>query len=133
MILPVAIYAAGLAGFFSKSFRSFMLEVLGQDYLRTARAKGLKNSVIIYLHAVKNTLLPLASIVGPSIAYLIIGAFIVEEFFGIPGIGQLTANSVINSDYAVIEGTTLILVVFVVVINMLTDIFYAVVDPRIRI
>ena len=133
MILPVLIYTAGLAGFFAKSFRSFLLEVLQQDYIRTAKAKGLKNRVVIYRHAVKNTLLPLASIVGPTIAYLIVGAFIIEYFFGIPGIADITATSVINSDFAVIEATTLILALFVVFINMLTDIFYAVVDPRVRL
>lgn len=133
MILPVGIYAAGLAGFFSKSFRSFMLEVLRQDYIRTARAKGLKNRVVIYLHAAKNTLLPLASIVGPTIAYLIVGAFIIEFFFEIPGIAYFTATSVINSDFAVIEATTLLLAIFVIFVNMLTDIFYAMVDPRVRL
>jgi peptide/nickel transport system permease protein/oligopeptide transport system permease protein len=133
MVLPVTIYAAGLAGLFAKSFRSFMLEVLRQDYIRTARAKGLKERVVVYLHAMKNTLLPLASIIGPTIAYLIIGAFIVEFFFGIPGIAQDTVNSITNSDYALIEATTLMLAVFVIVVNMLTDIFYAAVDPRVRL
>lgn len=133
MILPVTIYAAGLAGFFAKSFRSFMLEVLSQDFIRTARAKGLKNRIVIYRHAVKNTLLPLASIVGPTIAYLIVGAFIIEYLFSIPGIGYITAESVIDSNFPVIEATTLMLAVFVIIVNMLTDIFYAMVDPRVRI
>ncbi len=110
-----------------------MLEVMGQDYIRTARAKGLKSRVVIYLHAMKNTLLPLASIVGPTIAFLIVGAFIIEYFFGIPGIAYITAESVINTDYPVIEATTILLAAFVVVVNMLTDIFYAMVDPRVRI
>lgn len=133
MILPVTLYAAALAGFFAKSFRSFMLEVLQQDYIRTARAKGLKERRVIYLHAFKNTLLPLASIVGPTIAFLITGAFIIETFFGIPGIGLTTVQAVTGSDYPVIEATTLILAVFVVFVNMLTDIFYAMVDPRVRL
>jgi ABC-type dipeptide/oligopeptide/nickel transport system permease component len=133
MVLPVTLYAAGIAGFFAKSFRSFMLEVLQQDYIRTARAKGLKQRVVIYLHASKNTLLPLASIVGPTIAFLIVGAFIVETFFGVPGIGLTTVDSVLSNDYPVVEATTLILAAFVVIVNMLTDIFYAMVDPRVRI
>lgn len=132
-ILPEVLFALGLAGFFAKSFRSFLLEVLSQDYVRTARAKGLKNRVVIYLHACKNTLLPLASIVGPTIAFLIVGAFIIETFFGIPGIGLTTVDAVLASNYPVIEATTLILAAFVVFINMLTDIFYAMVDPRVRI
>lgn len=132
-ILPVTLFAAGLTGYFAKSYRSFVLEVLSQDYIRTARAKGLKQSAILIVHAVKNTLLPLASIVGPTVAYLITGAFIIETFFGIPGIGYITVESIFNSDYAVIEATTLLLAAFVVVINFLTDIVYAMVDPRVRL
>lgn len=133
MTLPVLIFALGLSGYFAKSFRSFMLEVLRQDYVRTARAKGLKERTVIYLHAMKNTLLPLASIVGPTVAFLITGAFIIEFFFDIPGVGFITINSITASDYPVIEGTTIILAAFVVFINMLTDIFYAMIDPRVRL
>jgi ABC-type dipeptide/oligopeptide/nickel transport system permease component len=133
MILPVTLYAAGLAGFFAKSFRSFMLEVLNQDYIRTAKAKGLKERRVNYIHAFKNTLLPLASIVGPTVAFLITGAFIVETFFGIPGIGLTTVDAVTGSDYPVIEATTLVLAMFVVFVNMVTDIFYAMIDPRVRL
>jgi ABC-type dipeptide/oligopeptide/nickel transport system permease component len=133
MVLPVTIYAAGLAGYLAISFRSFMLEVMQQDYIRTARAKGLKSWIITFRHAGKNTLLPLASIVGPLIAFLIIGAFVIEFFFGIPGIGYITITSIIQSDYPVIEGTTIILAAFVVLINMFTDIFYALVDPRVKL
>jgi ABC-type dipeptide/oligopeptide/nickel transport system permease component len=133
LVLPVTIYAAGLTGYFAKSFRSFMLEVLNQDYIRTARAKGLRERIIIYTHAVKNTLLPLASIVGPVIAYLITGAFVIETFFGIPGVGYITVNSAVNSDYPVIEATVILLAVFTVLVNFLTDLFYAMVDPRVRV
>lgn len=133
MILPVALFALGLAGFWAKSFRSFMLEVMHQDYIRTARAKGLKQHTVIGLHAIKNTLLPLASIVGPTVAFLIVGQFLVETFFGIPGIGLTTVDAVLSADYPVVEATTLMLAAFVVVVNMLTDIFYAMVDPRVRI
>ncbi len=131
MVLPVTLYAAGLAGYFAVSFRSFLLEVLRQDYIRTARAKGLKNRVIVYVHATKNTLLPLASIVGPTVAFLITGAFVIEFFFGIPGIGYITITSLTESNYPIIEGTTILLVTFVVLVNMLTDIVYALIDPRI--
>lgn len=132
-VLPVGIYGIGLAGYFAKSFRSFMLEVMQQDYIRTARAKGLKYRLVIYRHAIKNTLLPLASIVGPTVALLIVGNFIVETFFSIPGIGLTTIDAVTSSDYPVIEATTIMLAAFVVVVNMLTDIFYSLVDPRVRI
>lgn len=133
MVLPIGVYAAGLTGFFAKSFRSFMLEILQQDYIRTARAKGLRQSTIIVLHAMKNTLLPLASIVGPTIAYLIVGAFLIEQFFAIPGIAYETVHSNLTGDYGVIEATTILLAAFVVVVNMLTDIFYTVVDPRVKL
>jgi ABC-type dipeptide/oligopeptide/nickel transport system permease component len=133
VVLPVAAYSAGLAGYFAKSFRSFMLEVLQQDYIRTARAKGLRQRTIIVLHAMKNTLLPLASVVGPTVAYLIVGAFIIERFFAIPGIANETVQAVFSGDYGVIEATTIMLAAFVVVINMLTDIFYTVVDPRVSL
>jgi peptide/nickel transport system permease protein/oligopeptide transport system permease protein len=133
LVLPVTLYAAGLTGYFAKSFRSFMLEVLQQDYIRTARAKGLLPRIIIYRHAVRNAMLPLASIVGPVVAFLIVGAFIIEYFFSIPGIAYITVTSVTQSDYPVIEATTVLLAGFVVVVNMLTDILYAVIDPRIEL
>ncbi len=133
MIMPVVLFAAGLAGFFAKSFRSFLLEVLQEDFIRTARAKGLKERVVIYLHAGKNTLIPLASIVGPTMAFLVVGAFIIENFFGIPGIGNITVSAVTQSDYPVIQATTILLATAVVFINFLTDVFYALVDPRVRI
>jgi ABC-type dipeptide/oligopeptide/nickel transport system permease component len=133
MIMPVLIFGLGIAGYFAKSFRSFMLEVLQQDYIRTARSKGLKERVVIYLHALKNTLLPLATIVGPTIAFLVAGAFILEAFFNIPGIGNITVNAVVVSDYPIIEATTILVAVSVVVINFLTDVFYAMIDPRVRL
>lgn len=133
MIMPVGIFGLGIAGYFAKSFRSFMLEVLQQDYIRTARSKGLKERVVIYLHALKNTLLPLATIVGPTIAFLVAGAFIIEAFFNIPGIGNITVSAVVVSDYPIIEATTILIAVSVVVINFLTDVFYAMIDPRVRL
>lgn len=133
MVLPVTLFAAGISGYFAKSFRSFLLEVLTQDYIRTARAKGLKERTVIYLHAGKNALIPLASIVGPTVAYLVTGAFIFEQFFSIPGIGHITATAVINSDYPVIEATTILVATAVVVVNFLTDIFYMLIDPRVRL
>lgn len=132
-ILPVAAYQAVFTGYFAKSFRSFLLEVLQQDYIRTARAKGLRQRTVIWLHAIKNTLLPLASIVGPTIGYLIVGAFIIERYFDIPGIASVSITSLFNGDYGVIEAVTIALAAFVVLINMLTDIFYAIVDPRVRL
>lgn len=133
MVLPIAVFSTQIAGYYAKSFRSFMLEVLNQDYIRTAHAKGLKERLVIFRHAVKNTLLPLASIVGPSIAFLVAGAFIIEIYFAIPGIGAVTVNSVIAGDYPVIQTTTILIASAVVFVNALTDIFYAMVDPRVRL
>jgi ABC-type dipeptide/oligopeptide/nickel transport system permease component len=133
MVLPVALFAAGMAGYFAKSFRSFLLEVLREDYIRTARAKGLKERRVIYLHAIKNTLLPLVTIIGPTIAFLVTGAFIIENFFSIPGIGNITALAALQSDYSMIQATTLVLSSAVVLLNFLTDVVYTLIDPRIEI
>ncbi|HWE64555.1 MAG TPA: ABC transporter permease [Chloroflexota bacterium] len=132
-VLPVIVYAAGLAGFFARSVRSFMLEVLHQDYIRLARAKGLRDSKVIYVHAMKNTLLPFASVLGPTIAFLVVGAFIVENEFSINGIGYITVQSTLAGDYAVTEATTILLAAAVVVVNALTDIFYTLADPRVKL
>jgi ABC-type dipeptide/oligopeptide/nickel transport system permease component len=132
-VLPVAVYAAGLAGFFARSVRSFMLEVLHQDYIRLARAKGLREGKVIYIHAMKNTLLPFASVLGPTIAFLVVGSFIVENEFSINGIGYVTVQSTLSGDFAVTEATTLVLAAAVVIINALTDIFYTIADPRVTL
>ncbi len=132
-IAPVFTFAAGLVGFFARSVRSFMLEELNKDYIRTARAKGLTERTVIYIHAMKNTLLPLASVLGPVVAYLVVGAFIIELLFSIPGIGNTTINSTISNDYAVTLGTTIVLAAAIVVVNTLTDIFYTIADPRVRL
>ncbi len=132
-ILPVTVYAAGLAGFFARSVRSFMLEVLHQDYIRLARAKGLRERKVVYIHAMKNTLLPFASVLGPTIAFLVVGAFIVENEFSINGIGYITVQATQAGDFTVTEATTLVLAAAVVIINALTDIFYTIADPRVKL
>jgi ABC-type dipeptide/oligopeptide/nickel transport system permease component len=132
-VLPVTVYAAGLAGFFARSVRSFMLEVLHQDYIRLARAKGLRERKVVYVHAMKNTLLPFASVLGPTIAFLVVGAFIVENEFSINGIGYVTVQATLSGDFTVTEATTLVLAAAVVIINGLTDIFYTIADPRVKL
>jgi ABC-type dipeptide/oligopeptide/nickel transport system permease component len=130
---PAFVFAAGLAGFFARSMRSFMLEELKKDYIRTARAKGMSERTVIYIHAMKNTLLPFASVLGPTVAFLVVGAFIIEQEFSIPGIANITVQSTLSDDYAVTMATTLVLAAAVVVVNALTDIFYTIVDPRVRL
>jgi len=132
-LAPSFVFAAGLAGFFARSMRSFMLEELTKDYIRTARAKGMPERTVIYIHALKNTLLPFASVLGPTVAFLVVGAFIIENEFGIPGIAQITVQSTLSNDYSVTLGTTLILATAVVIANALTDIFYTIVDPRVSL
>jgi len=132
-VLPVTVYAAGLAGFFARSVRSFMLDVLRQDYMRTARAKGLTRARIVGLHAMKNVLVPLASVLGPTVAYLVVGGFIVENGFSINGIGYITVQATESGDLTVTEATTLALAAAIILVNTLTDIVYTVVDPRMRL
>ncbi|HZS89774.1 MAG TPA: ABC transporter permease [Chloroflexota bacterium] len=133
LAMPVLIYASGIVGFYARSMRSFMLEVLNQQYIRTAKAKGLAYWKIVFVHAAKNTLVPFASILGPTIAFLVVGAFIIENLFNIPGIAQITVQSTLANDYNVTLATTVLLALAVVVVNALTDIFYALVDPRVRL
>jgi ABC-type dipeptide/oligopeptide/nickel transport system permease component len=102
-ILPVTVYAAGIAAYFARSMRSFMLEVLRQDYMRTARAKGLPRRRVLYRHALKNTLLPFASVLGPTLVFLVTGSFIVESQFSIPGVGAYTVQATLDGDYAVVD------------------------------
>jgi ABC-type dipeptide/oligopeptide/nickel transport system permease component len=133
LVMPVLIYASGIMGFYARSMRSFMLEVMNQQYIRTAKAKGLAYWKIIFIQAGKNTLVPFASVLGPTIAFLVVGAFIIETIFDIPGIAGITVQSTLADDYNVTLATTILLSVAVVFVNALTDIFYAIIDPRVRL
>jgi ABC-type dipeptide/oligopeptide/nickel transport system permease component len=132
-ILPVLVLAAGATGFTTRLTRSSMLETLDEDYMRTARSKGLRRRTIIWRHAFPNALLPVITVIGPSVAFLITGAFVVENLLAIPGIGYLTVQAINERDYAVIQGTTVLLGLAVLVMNFLTDIAYTALDPRIRL
>ena len=132
LILPVFVSAiGGLAGF-SRYTRSSMLEVLRQDFITTARAKGLPERVVIYRHALKNALLPLITILGLSIPGLIGGSVIFESIFAIPGVGQLMWSSVMARDYPVLMGNLVIVSVLTLLGNLMADMGYAAADPRIR-
>jgi peptide/nickel transport system permease protein len=109
-----------------------MLEILDQDYLRTARAKGLRESVVINKHALRNGLIPIVTVVGLEIATLLGGAVITEQIFAWPGLGQLTMESVMSRDYPTLMGLNLMAAVIVLFVNLFTDIVYSIVDPRIR-
>ena len=109
-----------------------MLEVLQQDYIRTARAKGLSNNKVIYKHALKNALIPVVTYLGPMIAGLLTGSFVIEKVFAIPGMGKHFVESVGNRDYTVLMGITIFYALFLVVMVLLVDILYSFIDPRIK-
>lgn len=132
LLLPVVVSAFGGIAGLSRYSRSSMLEVIKQDYIRTARAKGLKESDIMLRHAFKNALMPVVTILGLSIPGLIGGGVIFETIFGIPGMGQLFFSSVMSRDYPTIMGMLLIIAILTLIGNLLADISYALIDPRIR-
>ena len=108
-----------------------MLDVLGQDYIRTARAKGLKNAIVIFKHALKNAMGPVVTYAGPMLAYILTGSMVVENIFSVPGLGRLFVNSMLRTDYMMIMGVTIVLAVMIVVMNFLADVVYKLLDPRI--
>lgn len=113
--------------------RSSTIEALKQDYVRTATAKGLSRRAVILNHAVRNALLPLVTVIGFNIAFLLSGTIVVETIFALPGVGRLFTDSVFRLDYQVVQSLVVILAVLVVVANLLTDLVYAFIDPRIRL
>jgi oligopeptide transport system permease protein len=132
MILPVVTLAALPAAYLARITRASLLEVLRQDYMRTARAKGLASSTVLLRHAMRNAAIPIVTVIGPITAALVTGSFIVEEIFSIPGSGRLFVQSVFARDYGLIMGSTLFLATLVVLANLAVDLAYACCDPRIR-
>lgn len=130
-ILPVVALGMTDAATSARMVRSSMLEVLGLDYIRTARVKGVSEKTIIFVHALKNALQPIITLLGMKIGWLFGGSAIVEIVFSIPGIGLLLVDSIFARDYPVVQGTMLILVVFIMIGNLLADVIHAIVDPRI--
>lgn len=117
----------------TRVMRAATIEAMGQDYVRTAYAKGLARYVVITRHAVRNALLPVVTVIGFRIAFILSGTIVVETVFAIPGIGRLFTDSVFRLDYQVVQSLVVVLAVLVVLVNLLTDLTYAVIDPRIRI
>jgi ABC-type dipeptide/oligopeptide/nickel transport system permease component len=132
MILPVFALAAANFALIARLTRASLLQVLSQDYIRTARAKGLREQRIVLVHAMKNSLIPIVTVLGPTLAYLLCGTFVVETIFGIPGMGKFFVTSVTGRDYQVIMGTVLLLAMFLVLANTVVDVMYFWLDPRIR-
>ncbi|HLF77000.1 MAG TPA: ABC transporter permease [Dehalococcoidia bacterium] len=132
IVLPVLTLAALPTAYLARITRASMLDVLQQDYMRTARAKGLNRSAVLYRHALRNAAIPIITVVGPMTAALITGSFIVEHLFSISGTGRLFVQSVNARDYGMIMGTTLFYATLIVVANLAVDLAYAYIDPRVR-
>ncbi len=132
LVLPVVVLSARPAALISRMTRSSLLETLRQDYIRTARAKGLSPARILFVHTFKNAFLPVLTSTGTAFGFLLSGSFVVETIFAVPGIGAQSVASFTARDYPLIQGTTLVLATIFVVVNLLVDILYAVLDPRAR-
>ncbi len=133
LILPAMLLAIAQTALIMRYMRASMLEVLNQDYVRTARAKGVYEFWVITKHALRNALLPVITLIGSTIGLAIGGAIFIESVFNWPGMGLLMVNAVENRDYPVIMGSTLVIGACVIIVNLLTDLAYAVVDPRIKV
>jgi oligopeptide transport system permease protein len=131
-ILPTITLGAAPAAYLAALLRSTLVETFGEDFVRTARAKGLKESVVIAKHALANSLIPVLTVMGPLIATLLTGSFVVEYVFAIPGMGRFFITAVTDRDYPLIMGVTLVYTAILVGANFLVDVLYAYVDPRIR-
>lgn len=131
MVLPAISLALYPMAYITRLERSSMLDVLSQDYIRTARAKGLKNSKVIFKHALKNALGPVITYAGPMLAYILTGSMVVENIFSVPGLGRLFVNSMLRTDYMMIMGVTIVLAAMIILMNFIADVLYKVMDPRI--
>lgn len=132
-VMPVMALAFYPTAYIMRLMRSSMLDVLGQDYMRTAKAKGLAGSKILFKHALRNAILPVITYVGPLLAYTVTGSFVVEKIFTIPGLGGEFISAINGRDYTLIMGTTIFLATLIILMNVVVDIVYKIVDPRIKL
>ncbi|HEX4991394.1 MAG TPA: ABC transporter permease [Candidatus Binatia bacterium] len=133
MILPMVTLGAAPAAYIAALLRSTLIEALGEDFIRTARAKGLRERAVLFKHALRNSLVPVLTVMGPLTAALLTGSFVVEYVFAIPGMGRFFITAVTDRDYPLIMGVTLVYTALLVAANFLVDLFYAYVDPRIQV
>ena len=133
LILPATALSFGSIATLSRLTRSSLLDVVRQDYIRTAKAKGLKNSVVIFKHALKNSLLPVVTYLGPLVTALLTGSFVVEKIFAIPGIGREMVSAIGDRDYTMILGLTAIFSIIMITSYLVVDIMYALIDPRVKL
>jgi peptide/nickel transport system permease protein len=132
LALPSFILGIRLSATTARMLRSAMLEVLGNDYVRTARAKGLRERTVIYLHTLKNAMLPVITLLGGELTMVVGGSVVIEKIFNIPGMGRLLIDAVELRDFPTVQGVVAVIVVYVIVVNLLVDLLYAQLDPRIR-
>lgn len=132
LVLPALTLSVGTVATLSRLTRSTMLEILGNEFVRTGRAKGLRERVVLIKHALPNALLPIITVVGMQFAYLLSGAVVTETIFAIPGLGRLAVYAIQSRDFPVVQGSILLIALVFVLVNLLVDMLYAVVDPRIR-
>ena len=133
LILPWFTLALVQAAVYTRLVRGSLLEVLGEDYIRTARAKGLRRRTVIYKHGVRAALTPVVTQLGIDVGTLLAGAFVTEKVFGLPGLGQLALNAIENGDLPVVAAVVVLAATFIVIMNTVVDILYAVLDPRVRL
>jgi len=131
LILPAITLGMGLAAILTRMVRTAMLEEMNQDYIRTARAKGLSENAVVYRHALRNALIPILTVIGLQFGSLLAGAIVTETIFSWPGIGRLTLSAISNRDYALVQGCILAVGLTYVAVNLLTDVAYSVANPRI--
>ena len=131
-ILPIITLGGYSISYVARQMRSSLLEVMGQDYIRTARAKGLPESKVILKHALRNALIPVITILGPTVANLLTGSFVIEKIYAIPGLGIHFVNSVNMRDYTTIMGVTIFYATFLLAMVLIVDMFYCLIDPRIK-
>jgi ABC-type dipeptide/oligopeptide/nickel transport system permease component len=131
-LAPILTYGAAGYAYYARLTRTTLLEVLRQDYIRTARAKGLRERAVIYRHALRNAIIPLITVIGLLLGLLVTGSFFIEAIFGIPGVARITVDSVFERNYPVIQATTILIAIGVVLGNLIADVLYHLVDPRIK-
>jgi peptide/nickel transport system permease protein len=133
LVLPAVTLGTFFSGLVARIIRSSLLEVLEQDYIKAARAKGVRQAALVYRHALANALIPVVTVIGLQFGALLGGAVLTETVFSIPGMGRLTVNAILNRDYTVVQGAILLGVFAVVVVNLAVDLTYAYLNPRIRV
>jgi oligopeptide transport system permease protein len=133
LVMPVAVLAWPHAARISRLMRGSMIEVLGTNYVRTARSKGLGARLVLARHAIRPALIPVVSYLGPGLSYLLTGSLVVEQIFGLPGIGRYFISAALNRDYGLVLGTTLLYMFMIIALNLLVDLVYAWLDPKVRL